>query len=351
MVHAVEWQGTQVRLLNQTVLPQVVEYIDCTEYQRVAEAIKRLEVRGAPAIGVAAAFGMVLGARQSVAAENFWQAVTNIGGELKATRPTAVNLFWAIDRMLAVLTACQKEKQTIETTIQRLEAEAIHILEDDLAMNYQMAKHGATLFIEPTAILTHCNAGALATGGYGTALGVVREAHAAGHVTEVFADETRPLLQGARLTAWELMQDNIPVTLITDNMAGWVMQQGKVQAVIVGADRITCNGDVANKIGTYSVAVLAKRHNIPFYVAAPVSTFDFTMQTGADIPIEERHSGEITQVGGVQTAPAGVKVFNPAFDVTPNELVSAIITEHGVLRPPYDVSIQQLKARKDEQHD
>lgn len=340
---SMSWDEACFKLLNQTKLPGKVEYIHCTDYKVVADAIKRLEVRGAPAIGAAAAFALVLGARQiTVQKENFWERFLAIAQELRETRPTAVNLFWALDRMLSVASR-YKEDNDITGLLVALEQEALMIANEDATVNSRISKNGAELFQEPLAVLTHCNAGALATVGFGTALGVIRQAWADGKITRVFADETRPLLQGARLTAWELMQEKIPVTLITDSMAGWVMKNKKVQAVIVGADRITLNGDVANKIGTYSVAVLAKEHGIPFYVAAPVSTFDFNMLSGDDIPIEERKATEITTIGGVQIAPDGVEVYNPAFDVTPNELVSAIITEYGVLRAPYRKAVQKLQ--------
>ncbi|MDF2635942.1 MAG: Methylthioribose-phosphate isomerase, partial [Pelosinus sp.] len=316
--------------------------IQCCSYQRVAQAIKKLEVRGAPAIGAAAAFGLVLGAKELCNSQDFWNGIEQIAEELRQTRPTAVNLFWAIERMMSVIQKADKGSNIMDI-IASLEKEAITIATEDRDMNRKISQYGAQLFNEPISILTHCNAGALATAGFGTALGVVRQAFSEGKITRVFADETRPLLQGSRLTAFELMQENIPVTLITDNMAGWVMKKNMVQAVIVGADRITLNGDVANKIGTYSVAVLAKEHNIPFYVAAPVSTFDFTMKSGLDIPIEERNADEVTHFSGLATAPEGVDVFNPAFDVTPNSLVSAIITEFGILKQPYNNAIISLQ--------
>ncbi|MEG6586034.1 S-methyl-5-thioribose-1-phosphate isomerase [Dendrosporobacter sp. 1207_IL3150] len=339
------WNETCFQLLNQTKLPGKLEYISCSDYKVVADAIKRLEVRGAPAIGAAAAFALVLGARQIQDKQgDFLSNLLIIAQELRETRPTAVNLFWAIDRMLSVASR-YKTGDNISHIIDDLEKEAIAIANEDKDVNRRMSEHGATLFNTPCAVLTHCNAGALATVAFGTALGVIREAWSQKKITRVYADETRPLLQGARLTAWELKQEDIPVTLITDNMAGWVMKQGMVQAVIVGADRIALNGDVANKIGTYSVAVLAKEHGIPFYVAAPISTFDFNIKSGEDIPIEERDADEVTSLAGVRIAPEGVDVFNPAFDVTPNELVSAIITEYGVLRAPYFDQIVNLKNR------
>ena len=344
LLQSIQWKDNCLLLLNQTLLPNKVEYIECRDYQVVAEAIKRLEVRGAPAIGVAAAFGIVLGAQQFADSQYFWTSLLKVSEELGQTRPTAVNLFWAIERMMSVASRYDKDSD-IADVILALEQEAIAIATEDLDINSRISRHGAELFGAPVAVLTHCNAGALATAGLGTALGIVRQAFSEGNITRVFADETRPLLQGARLTAWELMQENIPVTIITDNMTGWVMKKNMIQAVIVGADRITLNGDVANKIGTYSVAVLAKEHNIPFYVAAPVSTFDFTMANGQDIPIEERDATEVTHFAGIRTAPEGVDVFNPAFDITPGGLITAIITEYGVLKGPYDESIAQLQQR------
>ena len=343
MHDTMRWSNNCLSLLNQTLLPNTLEYIECHNWQRVAEAIKRLEVRGAPAIGAAAAFALVLAARGladlPAAACRLQLAV--IADELRQTRPTAVNLFWAIDQMMAVAEQMPAQADTAAMIV-ALEQMALGIAETDKAVNEKMAEYGAGLFTAPTAVLTHCNAGALATVATGTALGVIRKAWEQGNITQVFADETRPLLQGARLTAWELMQDQIPVTLITDNMAGWVMKNNMVQAVIVGADRIALNGDVANKIGTYGVAVLAKEHGIPFYVAAPSSTFDFAIASGVDIPIEERCATEVTSLGGNQIAPKGIKVFNPAFDVTPQQLITAIVTEHGILRAPYGQAISQL---------
>lgn len=336
------WDGKKLSLLNQTKLPVAVEYIDCHDDKIVGEAIKKLEVRGAPAIGAAAAFGFVLGARRIAGDDDFLAKLKLIDQELRGTRPTAVNLFWALDKMMAVV-GKHGDKVSVQELLLLLEKQAIAIAEEDKRVNHAMAEYGARLFSTPVNILTHCNAGALATVEMGTALGVIRQAFAEGNIKRVFADETRPLLQGARLTAFELMQDNIPVTLITDNMAGWVMKNKMVDAVIVGADRIAANGDTANKIGTYSVAVLAKEHGIPFYVAAPSSTFDFSLSSGEMIPIEERSKEEVTHVFGVQTAPLAVDVFNPAFDVTPNEFIAGIITEYGVLKPCYDKSIQKLK--------
>lgn len=334
MVPTVEWKDGCVRLLDQSRLPNAVEFLTCRDYRAVADAIRDLKVRGAPAIGVTAALGVALGA-QSVQAsdyESFARAVKDIGSHLGATRPTAVNLFWAIERMMHRLDAMRGEP--IPRIQEALLVEAQAILEEDIALCKAMGKHGAALIGDGQTVLTHCNAGALATAGYGTALGVIRAAWEQGKRIRVIADETRPVLQGARLTAWELMQDRIPVTLITDNMAGSLMRQGRIHLCVVGADRIAANGDVANKIGTYSVAVLAKAHGIPFYVAAPYSTIDLSTKTGADIPIEERNPLEVTTVHGSHpVAPAGVGVYNPAFDVTPAEFITGIITERGVFKP------------------
>ena len=334
MVPTVEWKDGAVRILDQSRLPDKVTFVDCRDYETVGRAIKELWVRGAPAIGIAAAMGVALGAQSVKATEYdaFRKAVWAIADHLAATRPTAVNLFWAIDRMKRRLEALKAEP--IPAIKQKLIAEAQAVLEEDIAMNRAIGKHGAAVVGEGQTILTHCNAGALATGGYGTALGVVRAAWEGGKKIRVVADETRPVLQGSRLTAWELMQDGIPVTLITDNMAGTLMQQGKIQVCVVGADRIAANGDVANKIGTYSVAVLAHAHGIPFYVAAPSSTVDLATPSGDQIPIEQRDPREVTHVRGqAPIAPDGVEVFNPAFDVTPARLITGIITEKGIFKP------------------
>jgi methylthioribose-1-phosphate isomerase len=322
-VTPLRWDGEALFLLDQTKLPHEEVWVPCRSAHEVAEAIRTMIVRGAPAIGVSAAFGMAMAAKQGADLE---QAAS----VLKASRPTAVNLAWAVDRILGA------EGDLV--------AEAERILEEDVAANRAMGRHGAMLLGSNTTILTHCNAGALATGGYGTALGVIRAAVEQGKRVAVFADETRPYLQGARLTAWELQQDGIDVTLITDNMAGHFFQQGQFDAVIVGADRIAANGDTANKIGTYTVAVLAHTHGIPFYVAAPVSTIDPACPNGAAIPIEERSAKEVTEMFGARVAPEGVAVRHPAFDVTPARYITAIITERGVLRAPYDDSIRRLFA-------
>ncbi len=334
MVPTVEWKDGAVRILDQSRLPDKVEFVDCRDYETVGIAIKELWVRGAPAIGIAAAMGVALGAQSVQATEYdaFRKAVWAIADHLAATRPTAVNLFWAIDRMKRRLEALKAEP--IPAIKQKLIAEAQAVLEEDIAMNRAIGKHGAVVVGDGQTILTHCNAGALATGGYGTALGVVRAAWEGGKKIRVVAGETRPVLQGSRLTAWELMQDGIPVTLITDNMAGTLMGQGKIHLCVVGADRITANGDVANKIGTYSVAVLAHAHGIPFYVAAPSSTVDLATPSGDKIPIEQRDPREVTHVRGKEAiAPDGVEVFNPAFDVTPARLITGIITEKGIFKP------------------
>ncbi len=348
IVNSLEWKDGQLYLLDQTLLPGKVNYLVCSNYRLVAEAIKRLAVRGAPAIGAAAAFALVLGAKELVLQNSpaFLKDLRQIAIELKATRPTAVNLAWAVDLMLETIQKYPADNPAALLKI--METKAIALADHDKLVNKQIGAWGASLFTTPTAVLTHCNAGALATVGFGTALGIVRQAFAEGTITNVYADETRPLLQGARLTALELSADHIPVTVITDNMAGWVMKQNMVGAVIVGADRIAGNGDVANKIGTYSVAVLAKEHKIPFYVAAPVSTFDFSIATGEEIPIEERLPEEVSHFAGTQTVPTGVKVYNPAFDITPAAYITAIITEHGILRRPYKKSVDKLRNQEEE---
>ena len=334
MVPTIEWKKGAVRILDQSRLPEQVEFLDCKDYQTVARAIQELRVRGAPAIGVTAAMGIALGAQSltMTSYEEFAKAMTAICDHLAATRPTGVNLFWAIERMKHRLAGLRG--QPVSEIKRRLVEESQRILDEDIAMNKEIGRHGATLIRDGQNILTHCNAGALATAGYGTALGVVRAAWEQGKKIRVLADETRPVLQGARLTVWELMQDHIPVTLITDNMAGALMRQGQVHLCLVGADRIAANGDVANKIGTYSVAVLANAHGIPFYIAATHSTIDLATPSGDRIPIEQRKPQEVTSVFGSRpVAPIGVEVLNPAFDVTPAKYVTAIITERGVFQP------------------
>jgi methylthioribose-1-phosphate isomerase len=342
IIKTLEWTDDGVRFIDQTKLPTQEVYVTCKTYEEVADAIKTMIVRGAPAIGVAAGMGIALGVRDAKAetvdqlAPQFEQICEVIG----ATRPTAVNLFWAIRRMQGKFTQL-RDRPVAEIKREIVdEAKRMHV--EDVAANEAMGKHGAVLLPARGGVLTHCNAGALATAGYGTALGVIRAAVESGKDLHVFADETRPFLQGSRLTAWELLKDNIPTTLISDNMAGAIMRQGKINAVVVGADRIAANGDVANKIGTYTVAILAKEHGIPFYVAAPTSTVDLATTDGSKIPIEQRAATEVTHIAGRQIAPDGVGVENPAFDVTPHEYVSAIITERGVARAPYIESLRAL---------
>ena len=336
MITPVRWEDDRLVLLDQTRLP--AEEVDraCSSWTEVADAIRRLVVRGAPAIGVAAAFGVVLAARESATREPaaLRSDLEDAMKGLASTRPTAVNLFWALDRMRRVIDAGRD--LPVPALIERLLAEARAIHAEDLAANRAMGAHGVALVPQGARVLTHCNAGALATAGYGTAVGVIRAAHERGRLALVWVDETRPVMQGSRLTAWELAREGIPHRLISDVAAGLVMQRGEVDLVVTGADRIAANGDTANKIGTYSVAVLARYHGIPFYVAAPWSTIDPSIRDGASIVIEERDAAEVRGVAGRQTAPADSPVFNPAFDVTPAALITAIITERGVVRPPYD---------------
>jgi methylthioribose-1-phosphate isomerase len=339
MIDTLRWTESGVELLDQTLLPRQVTYVLCRNYQEVAKGIKDMIVRGAPAIGVTAAMGVALGALQA-SDDRFDTEFAAICDTLGATRPTAVNLFWGIERMKRV--RAEKAGAPLQEVRARLVAEAKAIYDEDIAINRSIGGHGAPLVPDGKTVLTHCNAGALATAGYGTALGVIRAAVEAGKKIDVFADETRPFLQGSRLTVWELQQDGIDTTLITDNMAGHFLRSGRIGCVVVGADRIAANGDVANKIGTYGVAVLAKENGVPFYVAAPVSTLDLSLSSGEQIPIEERASREVTEVFGVPVAPVGTQVKNPAFDVTPNRYVSAIITERGVARAPYTESLAEL---------
>ena len=343
MIKTIEWTDEGVRLLDQTRLPTEEVYVICRNWEEVAGAIKKMIVRGAPAIGVAAAMGIAVGARDTDAGHvaELRREFEHICEGMGETRPTAVNLFWAIRRMQDKFEQCSE--LPIDKIRRELIAEAQRMYVEDLAANEAMSKHGATLLPSSGTVLTHCNAGALATvGGYGTALGVIRAAVESGKKLAVYADETRPFLQGSRLTAWELMKDGISTTVISDNMAGALMRQGKIHAVVVGADRVAANGDVANKIGTYTVAVLAKEHGIPFYVAAPWSSVDMECPDGEHIPIEQRSPREVTHVGGVRIAPEGVKIENPAFDVTPARYITAIITERGVARPPYVESLKRL---------
>ncbi len=344
MIKTIEWTKDGVRMLDQRLLPSEETYLMLRSYEEVADAIRKMVVRGAPAIGVSAAMGIALGASQSVGTsvadlEDDFGYICKLMGE---TRPTAVNLFWAIERMRSTFERARK-LANVEEIKKILVSEALRIFDEDIASNRAIGRHGAPLIPDGATVLTHCNAGALATAGdYGTALGVIRGARDAGKKIAVIADETRPFLQGLRLTAWELEKDDIPVTVITDNMAGHVMKGGKVDAVVVGADRIAANGDTANKIGTYMVAVLAREHGIPFYVAAPMTTLDFSLSTGEEIPIEERAASEVTHIREHQLGPDGVAVHNPAFDVTPNQLITAIITDRGVARAPFLDSLKKL---------
>jgi methylthioribose-1-phosphate isomerase len=345
MIKTVEWTDQGISMLDQRLLPTEEKYLMLRSYEEVAEAIKQMVVRGAPAIGVSAAMGLALGARQSVGTsvadlEYDFDYMCDV---MSRTRPTAVNLFWAIERMRRSFQSAKAGGASVDELKDKLVQEAQAIFTEDIEANRALGRFGGELLNDNSTVLTHCNAGALATAGdYGTALGVIRGARDAGKRIAVIADETRPFLQGSRLTAWELAKDNIPVTIITDNMAGHVMKQGKVDAVVVGADRIAANGDTANKIGTYMVAVLAKQHDIPFYVAAPVSTLDLSLASGEEIPIEERDAREVTHVREQRLAPEGVPVHNPAFDVTPNELIAAIITDKGVARQPYTESLRKM---------
>src|SRR5437868_2726906 len=342
MIKTLEWTDEGVLFLDQRKLPTEESYVTCSTYEEVADVIRKMVVRGAPAIGVAAAMGIALGTRDaegdhvSELRRNFDQICETLG----ETRPTAVNLFWAIERMRRKFE--ELSELPVSQIKQALISEAQRMFVEDIAACEAMGRHGAALMPASGGVLTHCNAGALATAGYGTALGVIRAAVEAGKKINVYADETRPFLQGARLTAWELVKDGIPTTVISDNMSGAIMRQGKIGAVIVGADRIAANGDVANKIGTYTVAVLAKEHGIPFYVAAPISTVDLETPDGSKIPIEQRNPAEVTHIAGKAITPAGVQIENPAFDVTPAKLVTAIVTERGIARAPYEQSLAAL---------
>src|SRR3982074_2448097 len=344
MIHTLEWTPNGVVFIDQTKLPTEEVYVTCTTHQQVADVIRNMVVRGAPAIGVAAAMGIALGVKNSKAENgaDLKKDFDQICETIRQTRPTAVNLFWAIRRMTEQFETLRARpiaqiKQALIEEVQRMHAE-------DIAANQAMGRHGATLMPSSGGVLTHCNAGALATAGYGTALGVIRAAVEQGKKIHVYADETRPFLQGSRPTAWELKKDGIPTTVISDNMAGAMMSQGKIGAIVVGADRIAANGDVANKIGTYTVAILAKENGIPFYVAAPLSTVDLQTPDGSQIPIEQRAASEVTHFSGKQITPDGVQVENPAFDVTPAKYVAAIITERGIARAPYTESLRRLSA-------
>lgn len=342
-IQPIRWENNRLFLLDQSQLPCRERYVECRTYADAARAIRHLVVRGAPAVGITAALGIALGVQaiaEETSAAMLRQEFEKICRTMASTRPTAVNLFWAIGRM-------QRKAEEVEhASLARIKAalqrEALRILAEDVEANKRIGRLGSRLLKKGDTVLTHCNAGALATGGYGTALGIIRAAQAQGKQIQVVADETRPVLQGARLTAWELKKDGIPVTVITDSMAGALMQQGRVDAVIVGADRIAANGDVANKIGTYSLAVLAKAHAIPFYIAAPCSTVDLSLRSGKGIPIEERASEEVTRMAGKRVVPHGVGVWNPAFDVTPHRLITAIVTERGIARKPYQNALKKL---------
>ena len=336
-VRTIEWKNDRVIMLDQRLLPHREVYRVCRDYDQVAEAIRSMVIRGAPAIGVAAAMGVALGALQAPA-KTFDRDFERIFARLGKTRPTAVNLFWALQRMRQIY--AKYRSQGVDAVKRALKEEAQKIYKEDIAANRQLGKYGMALLRNAKQIMTHCNAGALATAGYGTALGVLRALKESGREFEVFVNETRPFLQGARLTAWELKKEKIPATLITDSMAGYLMQTGKVDAVVVGCDRVAANGDVANKIGTYTLAVLARRHGIPFYVAGPTSSIDIDCRCGKDIPIEQRDPKEVSHIFGKALAPNGIRVFNPAFDVTAQDLISAIITEKGVIHPPYQQNIR-----------
>jgi methylthioribose-1-phosphate isomerase len=342
MLPTIEWRGDTIVMVDQRKLPAQEVYVRCRTAQEVARAIKTMVIRGAPAIGVAAAMGIALGIGRSKA-----KSVRELAGEfyricdlMAATRPTAVNLFWAIDRMKRVFGEAVRAGMSVDEIRARLEAEARRIHDEDVEHCRMLGRYGATLVPDGARVLTHCNAGALATAGYGSALGVVRAAVAEGKRVAVFADETRPFLQGARLTAWELVREGIETTVITDSMAGPLMREGRIDLVVVGADRIAANGDVANKIGTYTLAVLARAHQVPFYVAAPVATIDLATPDGTRIPIEQRDDREISHFGTARLTPEGARIWNPAFDITPHEYVTAIITERGILRPPYDRTLR-----------
>jgi methylthioribose-1-phosphate isomerase len=347
MLPTIAWHEDDIVMVDQRKLPATEVYVTCRTVNDIAKAIKTMVIRGAPAIGVCAAMGLALGAARSKATgtKQFTTEFQRHCDTLAATRPTAVNLFWAIERMKRAFAEGALAGESVDQLKARLRTEADGIHDDDVASCRAIGAHGAALVPAEATILTHCNAGALATAGYGTALGVVRAAAEQGRVAQVFADETRPFLQGARLTAWELVRDHIPTTVITESMAGPLMQRGDIDLVVVGADRIAANGDFANKIGTYTVAMMAHAHQIPFYVAAPLSTIDLATPDGAAIPIEQRNAREVTHLGPIQLAPEGASVWNPAFDVTPHHLVAGIITERGVARPPFTFSLQQLFAR------
>lgn len=333
LVETIKWSGDKVLILDQRLLPHEFVYIECLDYLMIADAIKNLSIRGAPAIGIASAMAIALSAIQQKASyfEGFYRNIKRVMEVIISTRPTAVNIQWAVNRIDTLIV--KNSDKTIDEIKEIIVNEALLIHQEDIMVNKKIGEFGAQLIKDGDTIITHCNAGSLATGGYGTATAPIYTANSQGKKVRVFADETRPVLQGARLTSWELMQNGIDVTLITDNAAGWIIKKGMIDLAIVGTDRTARNGDVANKIGTYSLAVLCKRHEIPFYVAAPTSSIDFGIKTGDDIPIEQRTDDEVTIIQGKRIAPKGVRVMNPAFDVTPAELVTAIITEKGVFKP------------------
>jgi methylthioribose-1-phosphate isomerase len=339
----IEWKGDRVRLLDQRRLPGEVRYVDCRDSSSLAKAIRGMAIRGAPAIGVAASMGVALAAQKLKTRnlEVFLKDLKEVCQQMRQTRPTAVNLFWAVNRMERCLD--RTRSFSIEEIKAKLESEALRIYREDLEINRKIGANGKRLIKDRDGVLTHCNAGGLATAGFGTALGVIRAAWTGGKRFHVFVDETRPLLQGARLTAWELAQEKIPATVLTDNMAGWLMKNGKINLVIVGADRIARNGDTANKIGTYGLAILAKYHGVPFYVAAPTSTLDLSLPSGHKIPIEERSAEEVTHLRGKRITPKGIEAYNPAFDVTPHSLITGIITEKGIARKPFEKHLKKIK--------
>ncbi len=344
-VNTIQWVNGKIRIIDQTLLPEKLVYLDIDNVETLAEAIKNLKIRGAPAIGIAGAMGAALAAQicEKSDGKSLLREVEKSISYLAATRPTAVNLFWALERMKKLLISLENEQ--VSVIKDRLLSEALTVLDEDIKVCHQMGRNGASLLPEEATVLTHCNAGGLATSGYGTALGVIYAAKEMGKKIKVYSDETRPLLQGSRLTAWELKESGIDVTVLCDSSAGFLMEKKKIDCVLVGADRIAANGDTANKIGTYTLAVLAKEHSIPFYVVAPVSTFDFSLYSGEEIPIEERSPDEVINGFGVRTGPEGVNVYNPAFDVTPHNFITAFVTEQKVLYPPYKESIETLKLR------
>lgn len=344
-VNTIEWIDGKIRIIDQTQLPEKLAYLDIRDIRVLSEAIRKLRIRGAPAIGIAGAMGVALAAQEYPRNERkgLIRKVKESIATLKMTRPTAVNLFWALNRMEKVLDSVADKP--VDKIRERLLQEAMTILEEDRQVCRQMGRHGASLIPEEATVLTHCNAGGLATADYGTALGVIYAAVEMGKSLKVYVDETRPLLQGSRLSAWELIQSGIDATVICDSVAGFLMRQGRIDCILVGADRIAANGDVANKIGTYTLSVLAEKHSVPFYVVAPISTFDFTLASGDKIPIEERSGEEVIQGFGMKTGPEGVDVYNPAFDLTPHDLVTAFVTEEGVLFPPFEDSLSVIQPK------